>query len=232
MEKSPPPLATGNGTIFIESSTIDIPTSIKVASEVQSRGGSFIDCPVSGGTSNAEAGSITFMIGAEACDPNLDIVKPILDTMGTNLIACGGPTRGLATKICNNYIAGTIAIATAEGMNLAIMRLGVNPKIFSKVVNVSTGASWVNSHCNPCPGVVPSAPASKGYAPGFRVELMKKDYNLAVDSAKEVGARLVLGPVGLQAYTEASQDPNCVGLDSRVVYRFLGGDELWDKKGM
>lgn len=59
---------------------------------------------------------------------------------------------------------------------------------------------------------------------------MKKDYNLAVDSAKEVGARLVLGPVGLQAYTEASQDPNCVGLDSRVVYRFLGGDELWDKK--
>ncbi|ADV25674.1 Hypothetical Protein CGB_N0070C [Cryptococcus gattii WM276] len=165
------------------------------------------------------------MIGAEACDPNLDIVKPILDTMGTNLIACGGPTRGLATKICNNYIAGTIAIATAEGMNLAIMRLGVNPKIFSKVVNVSTGASWVNC-------VVPSAPASKGYAPGFRVELMKKDYNLAVDSAKEVGARLVLGPVGLQAYTEASQDPNCVGLDSRVVYRFLGGDELWDKKGM
>lgn len=131
------------GKIFIESSTIDIPTSIKVASEVQSRGGSFIDCPVSGGTSNAEAGSITFMIGAEACDPNLDIVKPILETMGTNLIACGGPTRGLATKICNNYIAGTIAIATAEGMNLA-MRLGVNPKIFSEVVNVSTGASWVN----------------------------------------------------------------------------------------
>jgi 3-hydroxyisobutyrate dehydrogenase len=67
--------------------------------------------------------------------------------MGKNLFECGRPTLGLATKICNNYISGTIAIATSEGYNLAI-RLGLNPMTFQKVLAVSTGGSWVNSNCN------------------------------------------------------------------------------------
>jgi 3-hydroxyisobutyrate dehydrogenase-like beta-hydroxyacid dehydrogenase len=98
---------------------------------------------VSGGTSGAEAGTITFMMGAGKNDVLFESIKPILQTMGTNIIPCGGPTLGLATKLCNNYISGTIAIATAEGMNMAV-RLGLDPKVFSEAVSVSTGGSWVN----------------------------------------------------------------------------------------
>lgn len=54
---------------------------------------------------------------------------------------------------------------------------------------------------------------------------MRKDYNLAVDAAHSVGARLVLGPVGLQTFTDMSLDPRCSGKDCRVVYRYLGGRE-------
>jgi 3-hydroxyisobutyrate dehydrogenase-like beta-hydroxyacid dehydrogenase len=237
------------GKTFIECSTIDIQTSTRISDDVQQRGGAFVDCPVSGGTSGAEAGTITFMVGAEREDPLFDTITPILHTMGTNIISCGGPTLGLATKLCNNYISGTIAIATAEGMNLAV-RLGLDPKVFSQALSVSTGGSWVNCefsnllrslttstlqrkslHVNhplrlqPVPGVVAKAPASHDYAPGFKTELMRKDYNLAVDAAHSVGARLVLGPVGLQTFTDMSLDPRCSGKDCRVVYRYLGGRE-------
>lgn len=132
-----------SGKTFVECSTIDIQTSTKIAHSVQQLGGRFVDCPVSGGTSGAEAGTITFMMGASEDDPLFESIKPILQTMGTNIIPCGGPTLGLATKLCNNYISGTIAIATAEGMNMAV-RLGLDPKVFSKAVSVSTGGSWVN----------------------------------------------------------------------------------------
>ena len=58
---------------------------------------------------------------------------------------------------------------------------------------------------------------------------MKKDYALAVDTAKRVGAKLALGSEGLKLYEEASVDENCKDLDSRVVYRLLGGREDWRK---
>jgi 3-hydroxyisobutyrate dehydrogenase-like beta-hydroxyacid dehydrogenase len=50
---------------------------------------------------------------------------------------------------------------------------------------------------------------------------MKKDMSLAIEAAKEVGAKLVLADSGLLAYTAASEDPRCKDKDSRVVYRWL-----------
>jgi 3-hydroxyisobutyrate dehydrogenase-like beta-hydroxyacid dehydrogenase len=131
------------GKVFIDSSTIDIETSTTVSERVHSQGGYFIDAPVSGGTTGAKAGTITFMVGAEKESDIFNSVRASLETMGKNIMPCGGPTLGLAAKLCNNYISGTIAIATSEGMNIAI-KLGLDPKVFSSVVATSTGGSWVN----------------------------------------------------------------------------------------
>jgi 3-hydroxyisobutyrate dehydrogenase-like beta-hydroxyacid dehydrogenase len=40
------------------------------------------------------------------------------------------------------------------------------------------------------PGVQADAPASNEYAPGFKVQFMRKDYNLAVEAAKLVDAKM------------------------------------------
>jgi 3-hydroxyisobutyrate dehydrogenase len=48
--------------------------------------------------------------------------------------------------------------------------------------------------------------------------------------ARRVGSRNVLGEVGLKTYTDAMNDPRCRDLDSRVIYRFLGGNEDWKGK--
>lgn len=56
---------------------------------------------------------------------------------------------------------------------------------------------------------------------------MKKDFGLAVDSARRVGVKLALGEEGLKVYEGATGDDRCKDLDSRVVYRYLGGKEDW-----
>lgn len=59
---------------------------------------------------------------------------------------------------------------------------------------------------------------------------MRKDFALAVDTADRVGVKLALGQSGLDVYTSAMNDPSCKDLDSRVVYRYLGGNENWQEK--
>jgi 3-hydroxyisobutyrate dehydrogenase-like beta-hydroxyacid dehydrogenase len=63
-----------------------------------------------------------------------------------------------------------------------------------------------------------------------QVQLMRKDFGLAVETAGRVGARLALGQEGLKVYTETMNDDKCKNLDSRVVYRYLGGEEEWEEK--
>jgi 3-hydroxyisobutyrate dehydrogenase len=59
---------------------------------------------------------------------------------------------------------------------------------------------------------------------------MRKDIGLAVDMARTVGARNVLGATGLGIYAAASAAADCRDLDSRVVYRYLGGRENWEQE--
>jgi 3-hydroxyisobutyrate dehydrogenase len=54
---------------------------------------------------------------------------------------------------------------------------------------------------------------------------MRKDFGLAVEMAKRVNTKLVWGEAGLATYPATSQDDRCRDLDSRVVYRYLGGDK-------
>ncbi|KAF8893404.1 6-phosphogluconate dehydrogenase [Infundibulicybe gibba] len=214
--------------IFIDCSTIDITTSRSVGKSVNeshpANPPQFFDAPVSGGTAGAERGALTFMVGAAPDDPHCPMLQHLFSYMGTSIHFAGGPGLGLAAKLSNNYASGLIALATSEAMNLG-MRLGLDPKVLSDILKTSSGGSWVNSNVNPVPGVCPNAVTSKGYEGGFKVQLMKKDMTLAVNAAREVDAKLVLGDAGLAAYSAASEDPRCRDKDSRVVYRWLGGIE-------
>ncbi|TID14301.1 3-hydroxyisobutyrate dehydrogenase [Venturia nashicola] len=217
-----------SGKILIDCSTIDTATSLAVREETLKRypTASFYDTPVSGGVLGAERGSLTFMIGCSEEDPKLALLKAILAMMGKTLVACGGPSLGLTAKLCNNYCSGLIAIAVCEAMNIGI-KSGMDPRVLANVFHSSTAQSAICDDWCPVPGLCPGAPASNGYQGGFRVQLMRKDFALAVDTAEDVGAQLALGQSGLHVYTSAMNDPRCKDLDSRVVYRYLGGVENW-----
>jgi 3-hydroxyisobutyrate dehydrogenase len=214
--------------ILLDCSTIDVGTSLAVRDAVAANhpNATFYDSPVSGGALGAAKGTLTFMLGAPNDDPNITLLTRLLELMGSNIFPCGGPSFGLTAKLCNNYCSGLIAIAVSEAMNIG-MASGMDPRVLANVFHTSTAQSAICDDWCPVPGLSPEAPASKGYQGGFRVQLMKKDFSLAVESAKRVGVELALGEQGLKVYEETSEDPACRDLDSRVVFRHLGGKEDW-----
>ena len=79
----------------------------------------------------------------------------------------------------------------------------------------------MNDKWNPVPGTFPYAPSSKDYQGGFKEQLMKKNFQLAVGTASRVGSDVRLASSGLEVYQGASEDENCRDRDSRVVFRYL-----------
>ncbi|TKA77823.1 hypothetical protein B0A55_04599 [Friedmanniomyces simplex] len=214
--------------LLIDCSTIDTGTSLAVRAACASQhpGAHFYDAPVSGGVLGAEKGTLTFMLGCAETDVNFPLLNQLLGLMGGNLFPCGGPSLGLTAKLCNNYCSSLITLATCEAMNIG-MASGMDPRVLANIFHTSTARSAIADDWNPVPGLCPEAPASKGYVGGFRVGLMAKDLGLAVESAERVGVKLVLGREGLGVYREAAGDERYKDLDSRVVYRVLGGREDW-----
>jgi 3-hydroxyisobutyrate dehydrogenase len=185
------------GTLLIDCSTIDPLTSRAVAQEAGAKGFRMIDAPVSGGTGGAEAATLTFMVGGDAAD--FERAKPILECMGKNIVHCGNAGNGQVAKICNNMMLAIEMIATAEGMSLAA-KLGMDPKVFAKIANTSSGRCWSSDTYNPYPGVIDTAPASRGYTGGFGADLMLKDLTLVTEAAKAARQPVMLGAAAQQLY--------------------------------
>ena len=187
------------GSLCIDSSTID-PQSIKdVAAVAHAKGIHICDAPVSGGTIGAQAGTLTFMVGADA--QVFEEVTPILQHMGKNVVHCGEVGAGQIAKICNNLILGISMAAVAEGMALGA-KLGIDPHALAGVINTSSGRCWSSDVCNPWPHINENAPASRGYEGGFATQLMLKDLGLAVEAAGQVKQPIVLGGMVQQLYQQ------------------------------
>jgi 3-hydroxyisobutyrate dehydrogenase len=186
-----------SGTPLIDSSTIDPHTAREVAAAATARGFAMADAPVSGGTGGAEAGTLTFMVGAP---PELyECIKPTLAHMGKNIVHCGDSGTGQVAKICNNLVLGISMIGVAEAMNLGTA-LGIDAKVLAGVINTSSGRCWSSDSYNPYPGVMENVPAARGYTGGFGADLMLKDLGLATDAARQARQAVALGALAQQIY--------------------------------
>lgn len=209
--------------LFIDCSTIDPSTSAEAAEAAQSSGqGSFVDAPMSGGVVGADAGTLTFMVGAP--QELIGRVKEVLLMMGKRVIHLGEQTSGLKGKLANNYLLALNNIATAEAMSMGV-RWGLQPKALADMINTSTGRCWPSEVNNPVPGVVEKSPPSRGYEGGFGISLMLKDLRLALKASEEANVKLGLGNHARSIYEAAAGDPKCKGKDFSVVYRYLEGPE-------
>lgn len=209
--------------VYIDCSTIDPSSSREVAKWVaDANQGQFVDAPMSGGVVGATAGTLSFMLGAP--ESLVQKLEPLLLRMGKRVLHCGVQGTGLSAKLANNYLLAINNIATAEAMNLGI-KWGLDPKTLANVINVSTGRCWPSEVNNPVKGVVDGAPASRDYAGGFGISLMKKDLKLAIVAANEANAKLELGERAKEVYEQAEQVESCKGRDFSVIYRFIGGKE-------
>jgi 3-hydroxyisobutyrate dehydrogenase len=185
------------GTLFIDSSTIDV-GSAKAAHRLAADARMLsLDAPVSGGVGGAEAATLTFMCGG-ATDA-FDKARPVLEAMGKRVIHCGEAGAGQAAKICNNMILGISMIGVCEAFVLA-EKLGLSHQALFDVASTSSGQCWSMSSYCPVPGPVPAAPSNNGYKAGFASALMLKDLKLAQEAASAAGATTPLGAAAAQIY--------------------------------
>jgi 3-hydroxyisobutyrate dehydrogenase len=190
------------GVPLIDCSTIDPATVRAVADAAAKRGNPLADAPVSGGTGGAQAGTLTFMVGADAA--LFERIRPVLLDMGKNVVQCGALGTGQVAKICNNLLLGISMMGVSEAMALGAA-LGIDPGVLAGIINTSTGRCWSSDTCNPYPGVLPAAPAARGYAGGFAVNLMLKDLGLAAQAARHAQQPLWMGALAQQLYQSMSQ---------------------------
>ncbi|MCF5723007.1 3-hydroxyisobutyrate dehydrogenase [Pseudomonas syringae] len=192
----------GKGIPAVDCSTIDPQTIRDVAAAATQQGVTVADAPVSGGTGGAQAGTLTFMVGAT---PELfATLQPVLAQMGRNIVHCGDVGTGQIAKICNNLLLGISMVGVSEAMALGDA-LGIDTQVLAGIINSSTGRCWSSDTYNPWPGVIETAPSSRGYTGGFGADLMLKDLGLATEAARQAHQPVILGAVAQQLYQSMSQ---------------------------
>lgn len=212
--------AAAKGTLFIDSSTIDVPAAREVIAAAEKAGHAMLDAPVSGGVGGAEAGTLTFMVGGAA--EAFARAKPVLESMGKNIFHAGAAGNGQVAKVCNNMILGISMIAVSEAFVLAD-KLGLDAQTLFDISSTASGQCWsMTSYC-PVPGPVPTSPANRDYKPGFTAGMMLKDLRLAQDASKAAKTPTPLGAQAAQLYAlmEASGHD---GLDFSGVIKLIKGD--------
>lgn len=193
------------GVVLLDCSTIDPLSAREVAKAAASHGNPMLDAPVSGGTGGASAGTLTFMVGGTPSD--FDHVRPVLEAMGKNIVHCGDAGNGQVAKIANNMLLGISMAGVSEAMALGVA-LGMDASVLAGVINTSSGRCWSSEVYNPFPGVVETAPASRGYTGGFGSDLMLKDLGLATEAARQIGQPVLLGGLAQQLYQSFSTQGN------------------------
>lgn len=202
-------------THLIDCSTIDPHSAREVAKAAQAAGHSMIDAPVSGGTTGAAAGTLTFMVGGSQAE--FDFVQPILSAMGKNIVHCGDSGNGQVAKVANNMLLGISMIGVAEAMALGTA-LGMDAKVLAGIINTSSGRCWSSEINNPYPDVLENAPASRGYSGGFGSDLMLKDLGLATEAARLSKQPVMLGAAAQQLYQAFSLQGHG-GLDFSAIIK-------------
>jgi 3-hydroxyisobutyrate dehydrogenase len=180
-----------SGSILIDLSTIDPTTHQTIAARATEKGASYLDAPVSGGTSGARDGTLTIMVGGAA--ETLESAMPILKAMGTRIYHLGPVGSGAVVKIVNQMMGAINNLGMNEAMIVGT-KFGLDPALVYEVCSNSSGASRSL-------GAVPSI-MKADFEPGFMIDLMHKDVSLGVDLGKQLKVRTLATALAQQVLQE------------------------------
>ena len=187
-----------HGAVMVDCSTTSACTAREAASRLSKAGAGFLDCPVSGGTEGAKAGTLSIMVGGDAdC---LEQARPVLEAMGRTIVHMGPVGAGQATKATNQIMVAGINQAVTEA--LAFARAHQLP-MDSLITALSGGAAgnWFLSHRGPT--------MVRGEFPlGFKVDLHQKDLEICAAMAAEFDVTLPVVETTLREYRELLAQEN------------------------
>ena len=166
----------GEGTIWLDISTIAPDASVALAERVRATGAWFLDCPVSGSPATLAAGELSVMVGGDR--GAFEHVAEVLGAIGPNVTYIGPNGHAILTKVAINLALVVSVTALAEGLAL-VEKAGVDRTAAVDAVLKSVIASPVVGY---------RAPLLLEDTDIFAdVELQQKDLVLAQDLARRLG---------------------------------------------
>ncbi len=166
------------GALCLDLSTIDVGLSQRIAVAAAGAGHRFLDCPVSGTSVHARAGTLAVMVGGEAAA--VEKARPFLATFSNAVHHVGPNGSGLEMKLITNRLLNAHVVAIAEAI-LEMEEAGLDTASCIELLRQGAVPRLLDYKAGPM--------AARDHGPLFTVDLMAKDLGLA-------DARRPAGPVG------------------------------------
>ena len=126
------------GAVYCDLSTNSPLMVRRLSAALAQQGVSMLDAPVSGGVVAADKATLAVMVGGERA--TFDRLEPVFQSIGNNVVYCGGTGTGCVAKIANNLIAFCNMAASAEGLMLGVAA-GIDLEVLNQVIRNSSGNS-------------------------------------------------------------------------------------------
>ena len=167
------------GKDWVEVSTVSPSVSRELAGRARQREATMLDAPVSGSVPQVKSGALTIMVGGD--EDAYARVEPLLRVLSTPT-RVGSNGQGLALKLAINISLAVQMLAFAEGLLLA-ERSGLDRQLALDVmVNSPIGSPMLKARA----GIIFDLPDEAW----FDIDFMKKDIELALATARELGVSL------------------------------------------
>ena len=137
-----------HGMVVVDCSTAEPESTLKVAGDIQSKGGRYVDAPMTRTPKEAEAGKLALMTGGN--QTTIAEISPVLDCFANTIIHAGDLGAGHKLKLINNFLAlGKAAlvaeaiVAAAKGdvdmhvLNDIVVAGGANSVMFGRLIKVA-----------------------------------------------------------------------------------------------
>lgn len=183
------------GSIAVESSTLSPAWIAKLAEAAQKCGVRLVEAPVTGSRSQAEAGQLTFLAGADV--ETLAAVLPVLRPMSKEVVHLGPLGCGAQLKLINNFLCGVQVASFAEA--LAWMeKTGLDRDAALAFLKKGAPGSGILS-------TMADRMTERKYEVNFLLRLMAKDMRYAKVAAEQLGVQLTTEEPVEQLFDQAQQ---------------------------
>ncbi|KAI3932853.1 hypothetical protein MKX01_031835 [Papaver californicum] len=184
-------ISEGKG--YIDMSTVDADTSIKINEAILQKGGAFLEAPVSGSKKPAEDGQLVILAAGEKA--LYEEAIPAFDVMGKKSFFLGQVGNGAKMKLVVNMIMGSMMNAFSEGLVLAD-RSGLSQQILLDVLDLGAIA-------NPMFKMKGPAMIQNNYSPAFPLKHQQKDMRLALALGDENAVSMPVAAAANEAFKTA-----------------------------
>lgn len=167
-------------SLIVDSSTISPDASEQVRRQANKFGCEILAAPVSGSPKVIRSGRLSVV--ASGPREAFDRAEPYLARFGENVTYVGENDRARLVKICHNLILGVMTQVLAETTVLA-EKAGIARADYLEFINSSVMGSVFSRYKTP--GMV-----NLDYAPTFTGHLLRKDFELGLEAARDMDVPL------------------------------------------